>query len=107
MSDEVLRKKVHLQLNRGEARHELAKNIFFANKGELRSGDYFEIMNKASSLSILSNAILIHNTLHVEQILKKAESLGKPFSEESISRISPLFHNHIVVNGSYDFRKLT
>jgi len=60
-------------------------------------------MKKASSLSILSNAILIHDTLHLNQILEKAESSGKPFSGEAVSRISLLFHNHIVVNGRYDF----
>jgi TnpA family transposase len=41
-----------LQLNRGEFRHVLAKWLFFANQGAFRTGDYEEIMNKASCLSL-------------------------------------------------------
>ena len=50
--EEPLRRKVQLQLNRGEFRHILAKWLFFANQGAFRSGDYEEIMNKASCLSL-------------------------------------------------------
>jgi hypothetical protein len=40
---------VHLQLNRGESRHELARRLFFANQGAFRNADYEEIMNKVSA----------------------------------------------------------
>jgi TnpA family transposase len=59
--EENIRRRVQLQLNRGEARHELARWLFFANRGEFRTGDYEEIMNKASCLSLLSNAVKIGN----------------------------------------------
>jgi TnpA family transposase len=54
-------RRVQLQLNRGESRHALARWLFFANRGEFRSGDYEEIMNKASCLSLLSNTVLVWN----------------------------------------------
>jgi TnpA family transposase len=50
LHQEELRRRVQLQLNRGEARHELARGLFFANRGEFRTGDYEEMMNKASCL---------------------------------------------------------
>ncbi len=103
VDDPKLRQKIRIQLNRGEARHQLAKYVFFANRGEFRSGDYFQIMNKANCLSLLSNAILIYNTLQIREVIKSNELLGKPFSPEAISRVSPLYHNHIIVNGIYDF----
>jgi len=37
----------------------IARTLFFANRGRFRSGDYEEVMNKASSLSLLSNAVLV------------------------------------------------
>jgi len=43
-----LRDAIQLQLNRGEFRHVLAKSLFFANWGSFHSGDYEEVMNKAS-----------------------------------------------------------
>ncbi|MBX9721911.1 MAG: Tn3 family transposase, partial [Candidatus Obscuribacterales bacterium] len=45
ISDPALRRKVQKQLNRGESRHDLAQVIFFADRGEFRTGDYDEIMN--------------------------------------------------------------
>jgi len=61
LNEEDLRHRVQLQLNRGEHRHSLARWIFFADQGEFRTGDYQEIMNKASCLSLVSNAILVWN----------------------------------------------
>jgi TnpA family transposase len=43
----------------GETRHALARRLFFGNRGEFRSGDYEEVTNKASCLSLLSNAVLV------------------------------------------------
>lgn len=59
ISDEPLRRRVRLQLNRGESRHALARHLFFYDQGEFRTHDIEEILNKASSLSLLSNVILI------------------------------------------------
>jgi TnpA family transposase len=52
--DAEVRDRVHLQLNRGESRHALARRIFFANQGAFRVGDYEEIMNKVSPVRHLS-----------------------------------------------------
>ena len=57
-TDKKLRRTVQLQLNKGEYRHKLPLWVFFANQGEFTVGDYEEIMNKASCLSLVSNAIL-------------------------------------------------
>ena len=71
LHEEPLRQRVQLQLNRGESRHVLAKWLFFANQGEFRTGDYEEIMNKASCLSLLSNAVLIWNTVQMGEIVAR------------------------------------
>jgi TnpA family transposase len=63
--EEGLRRRVQLQLNRGESRHALARWLFFANRGEFRSGDYEEIMHKGSCLSLFQcGAGLEHNGHH-------------------------------------------
>jgi TnpA family transposase len=38
--------------------------MFFANQGEFGVGDYEEIMNNASCLSLISNAVLVWNILY-------------------------------------------
>lgn len=52
ITDKDIRDKVQRQLNKGEHRHQLARCIFFANQGKFQVGDYEEIMNKASCLSL-------------------------------------------------------
>jgi TnpA family transposase len=37
-------------------------------QGEFREGDYEEIMNKASCLSLISNAVLVWNTIQIQKI---------------------------------------
>lgn len=104
--EEDLRSRVQLQLNRGESRHELARCLFFAWQGEFRRGDYDEIMNKASCLSLLSNAVLVWNTVHMERIVKQLRASGQTVSDEVLALVSPLLHAHVIPNGTYHFERL-
>ena len=96
-----LRDAIQLQLNRGEFRHILAKSLFFANWGSFRSGDYEEVMNKASCLSLLSNAVLVWNTVHIARIVGQLRAAGHEVRDEDLARVSPLAHAHVIPNGSY------
>ena len=102
-NDPVIRQQVRTQLNRGEARQDLAQRLFFADQGMFRSGDYYQMMNRASSLSLLSNAVLVYNTLRIGRVLERAKVQGKAFSPEAIAHVSPLARRHVIVNGTYDF----
>ena len=90
IQEEPLRQAIQLQLNRGEFRHTLAKWLFFANQGEFRTGDYEEIMNKASCLSLLSNAVLVWNTVHIDRIVAQLRATGNIVLDEDLARVSPL-----------------
>jgi TnpA family transposase len=102
-NDSVIRQQVRTQLNRGEARQDLAQRLFFADQGMFRSGDYYQMMNRASCLSLLSNAVLVYNTLRIGQVLERAKAQGQEFSSEAIAHVSPLARRHVIVNGTYDF----
>jgi TnpA family transposase len=102
-NDPVIRQQVRTQLNRGEARQDLAQRLFFADQGMFRSGDYYQMMNRASCLSLLSNAVLVYNTLRIDQVLERAKAQGQEFSSEAIAHVSPLARRHVIVNGTYDF----
>ena len=101
--EEPLRRSVQLQLNRGEHRHTLAKWLFFANRGEFRDADVNEIMNKTSCLSLLSNAAVIWNTIHMQKIVDQIRATGQTVQDEDLARNWPLLHAHIIPNGMYDF----
>ena len=90
-----LRNKVYRQLNKGEHRHGLARWIFFANQGKFQVGDYEEIMNKASCLSLVSNAALYWNTVKMSEIVQELRNNGEDISDTTLSHISLLPFKHI------------
>ena len=93
-----------LQLNRGEYRHDLVgRCLFFANPGEFRTGDLDEIMNKASCLSLLSNAVLVWNTVRISEIVERLRAAGEQILDADVARVSPLCYAHIIPNGTYHF----
>jgi len=106
LHDPQIRHRVQLQLNRGEARRRLARRLFFANQGVFRTGDYEEIMNKVSALGVLSNAVLVWNTVQMARIVEALSANGEPASRADLARVSPLAHAHIIPNGTYDFAQI-
>jgi hypothetical protein len=101
LTDRDLRQTVQLQLNKGEYRHKLPRRIFFADQGEFTTGDYEEIMNKASCLSLVSNAILYWNTLKITEIVDNLRAQGEDIDKETLAHISLLPFRHVVSNGMY------
>jgi hypothetical protein len=67
------------------------------------SGDYEEIMNKASYLSLLSNAVLVWNTVQMSEIIARLRAAGETVSDEDLARISPLAYARVIPNGTYVF----
>lgn len=101
LTDASLRRSVQRQLNKGEYRHKLPRWIFFANQGQFLVGDYEEIMNKASCLSLVSNAILYWNTLKIDSIIQNLRHQGEEIDDETLSHSSLLPFKHVLPNGTY------
>ena len=101
LTEPGLRQTVQLQLNKGEYRHKLPRRIFFADQGEFTTGDYEEIMNKASCLSLVSNAILYWNTIKINNIVEDLRSQGEVIEDETLAHISLLPFRHVVPSGTY------
>ncbi len=85
-----MRRRVQLQLNCGDSYYDLARWLLFANQGEFRTGDCPEIMNKAGSLSLLSNAALVWKAVRMGEIVGRLRAAGEVVSDEELARISPL-----------------
>ena len=101
LHDEPLRLRIQTQLNRGEARHGLARWLFFADQGEFRTSDFEMIMNKASCLSLLSNAVVLWNTLQIERIVTELRAAGTTIRDQDLVHVWPLQRRHITPNGVY------
>ncbi len=108
LHDAKLRDRVQLQLNRGEGRHALSKRISFGNQGVYRTGDVDELMNKVSALSVLSNAVLVWNTIRIAEIVQALEAAsGQPVARTDLARVSPLLSARLLVSGRYNFDRAT
>lgn len=101
LTDPELRRTVQLQLNKGEYRHKLPRRIFFADQGEFTTGNYEEIMNKASCLSLVSNAVLYWNTIKINDTVESLRQQGEVIDDEALSHISLLPYKHVLPNGTY------
>jgi hypothetical protein len=62
-----------------------------------------DIINNASCLSLLSNAVLVWNTVRMGEIVARLRAAGETVSDENLARISPLAYAHVIPNGIYVF----
>ncbi len=58
-------------------------------------------MNKASCLSLVSNAILFWNTKRITQIIDQLRTQDEYISDETLSRVSLLPFQHAIPNAAY------
>jgi len=57
-----LRRRIHIGLNKGEARNALARAMFFNRLGELRDRTLENQQHRASGLNLVLAAIVLWNT---------------------------------------------
>jgi hypothetical protein len=103
LHDQELRYAVRKQLNRGESRHTLARYVFFADQRSFKTNDYEEMMNKASCLSFVSNAMVLWNTEQEQKVYEILDQKVFKVDEEDMARILPLSTKNILVHGQYSF----
>jgi TnpA family transposase len=101
LHDAPFRRRIQAQLNRGESRHALARWLFFANQGEFRTSDYEAMMNKASCLSLVSNTVVLWNTLRMARIVSDLRASGMTIANEDLAHVWPLQRRHVVPSGVY------
>jgi hypothetical protein len=58
-------------------------------------------MNKASGLSLVSNAIRYGNTLKINDIVETLRAQGDEIDKDALSPISLVPFRHVVPNGTY------
>ena len=58
-------------------------------------------MSGVTWLSLLSNAVLVWNTVHMMRITQQLRTSGETMTEEELARISPLAFSHVIPNGTY------
>ena len=62
-------------------------------------------MNRASCLSLLSNSVLVWNTMAIMKIDTQLRAAGETIADDDLARISPLMHQHVIPNRTYHFAR--
>ena len=91
------------QLNKGEALHDLRSSLMIANKGQLRRKRGDELVNQASSLNLVTNAVIVWNTVYMAEAVAQLKREGYPIHESDLAHIWPTRYEHINVYGRYHF----
>jgi len=93
IDDEAYRRRILVQLNRGETRHTLARHVFHGQKGELRQRYREGQEDQLGALGLVVNMIALWNAMYIQDALDELRSQGEIVRPEDIERLSPCERN--------------
>ena len=103
IDDEDYRRRILTQLNRGEGRHAVARAVCYGQRGEIKKRYREGQEDQLGALGIVTNAIVLWNTLYIQEALHWIRTNNEEIIEEDTSRLSPLIYRHINMLGHYTF----
>ena len=74
-----------------------------ANRGQLRRRRGEELSHQASCLNLVTNAVIVWNTVYMTAVVEQLKQEGCPMQESDLALIWPTRYNHINVYGKYHF----
>ena len=102
-SDLANRRRLNRQLNKGEALHSLRSELRFANQGKIRGQQDEELRNQVGCLNLITNAVIVWNTVYTQQVFQSLRQDGIAVNESDLGRIWPTRYGHINIYGTYHF----
>jgi TnpA family transposase len=103
LESEQLRRRIHTQINKGEALHALREFLFFANRGKIRRKQEDEQVHQAMCLNLLTNVVIAWNTVYMAAAIDRLRIDGHPVQESDLTHLSPCRYEHINPYGKYAF----
>ena len=103
IDDPAYRRRILIQLNKGESRHSLARATYFGQKGEVRQRYREGQEEQLGALGLVVNAIVLWNTLYMNHAVEDMRARGMRVRPEDVERLSPLGYDHINLLGRYTF----
>jgi TnpA family transposase len=97
------RRGINAQLNKGESLHALRDFLFVADKGVIRRKQEEAQTNQAMCLNLVTNAVVVWNTVYMQAALDQLRTGGTPVQEEDLVHLSPARFEHVNPYGKYVF----
>jgi hypothetical protein len=88
---------------KGEKRHDLRKFLFFAREGMVSQSDEEGQGNQAACLNLLTNAVIVWNTVYMQAAPDTLQHEGYPIQEEDLVHLWPTRFAHVHRYGKYEF----
>ena len=99
--DEPFQRRIDAQINKGEALHALRGFLFVANGGKIRHHHDEEQLNEVSCLNLVTNAVVLWNTVYMSAVLDQLRSEGRNVDDGDVVHLSPARYAHINPYGKY------
>lgn len=81
----------------------MARAICYGQRGEIRKRYREGQEDQLGAQGLVTNAVVLWNTLYMQEALSWIRSNGEEIGVEDIARLSPLMHGHINMLGHYTF----
>jgi len=81
------RRRFLRQLNKGEALHDLRAALVIANKGQLRQRRGEALTHQALCLNLVTNAIIIWNTVYMAAVVEQLKHEGVPMHDSDLAHV--------------------
>jgi len=99
-----LRRRVHVGLNKSEARNALARAVFLCRLGEIRDRSFEQQRYRASGLTLVAAAIALWNTVYIERAVRASSLTEQPVGPSLLKHLSPLGWEYINLSGDYQWK---
>ena len=103
IENEDYRRRIHRQLNKGEALHALRRFLFFAREGKVQRRQADQQTNQALCLNLVTNAIVTWNTVYMNAAVEQLRAEGRIDRNIELGHLSPALYGHINPYDKYRF----
>ena len=101
MENPKLRMECQAGLNKGEARHSLAKAVFAHSQGRIHDRSADAQQKRAMALNLVIAAIVYWNTMYMDKAAQHLLKAGQLADPSLLRHVSPLGWMHINLTGDF------
>lgn len=93
--DKEYRKRILQELNKGESRNSLEKDLRYARQGIIREKDPDMRLCVVSVINLMILCLAIWNTIYMQRAIRSLKEEGYQINQEDLGYLSPFGHAHI------------
>jgi TnpA family transposase len=103
ISDQALRRRVLVGLNKGESYNSLTRALFIGQTGVLKSRAIKDQADQISCLRLLTTAIIVWNAVYIGEAVEHLRAANYQVGDDQLAHIYPMLLKRINLIGEYRF----